>query len=63
VVEVPGPVPRHRFTHALVRGTLYRGLSVARRVALHRKVAEAIEAVHPASDDHLPALAYAVLPR
>jgi predicted ATPase/class 3 adenylate cyclase/DNA-binding SARP family transcriptional activator len=58
LVEVPGPVPRHRFTHALVRGTLYAGLSAARRVTLHRKVAEAIETVHPASDDHLPALAY-----
>jgi class 3 adenylate cyclase len=58
VVEVPGPMPRHRFTHALVRGTLYGSLSTARRVTLHRKVAEAIEAVHPASDDHLPALAY-----
>jgi len=58
VVEVPGPMPRHRFTHALVRGTLYGSLSTARRVTLHRKVAEAIEALHPASDDHLPALAY-----
>jgi predicted ATPase/DNA-binding SARP family transcriptional activator/class 3 adenylate cyclase len=58
VVEVPGAVPRHRFTHALVRGTLYSGLSNARRVTLHRKVAEAIEAVHTGSDDHLPALAY-----
>jgi DNA-binding SARP family transcriptional activator len=58
VVEVPGPRPRHRFTHALVRGTLYGDLSVARRVALHRKVAQAIETVLPASDDRLPALAY-----
>ncbi|MGH9008861.1 MAG: ATP-binding protein, partial [Acidimicrobiia bacterium] len=58
VVEVPGPVPRHRFTHALVRDTLYGDLSAARRVTLHRKVALAIEAVHPDSDDRLPALAY-----
>jgi DNA-binding SARP family transcriptional activator/DNA polymerase III delta prime subunit len=58
VLEVPGPVPRHRFTHALVRGTLYSDLSAARRSTLHRKVALAIEAVHPGSDDHLPALAY-----
>ena len=58
VVEVPGPVPRHRFTHALVRGTLYGELSAARRVTLHRKVALAIEAVHPGADDRLPALAY-----
>jgi DNA-binding SARP family transcriptional activator/class 3 adenylate cyclase len=58
VVEVPGRVPRHRFAHALVRGTLYGELSAARRVTLHRKVALAIEAVHPGSDDRLPALAY-----
>jgi len=58
VIEVPGPIPRHRFTHALVRSTLYGELSSARRVTLHRKVAQAIEAVHPGSDDLLPALAY-----
>jgi DNA-binding SARP family transcriptional activator/DNA polymerase III delta prime subunit len=58
VVEVPGPVPRHRFTHALVRGTLYGDLSAARRATLHRKVAVAIEAVHPGRDERLPALAY-----
>jgi class 3 adenylate cyclase len=56
LVEVPGP--RYRFSHALVRATLYDELSGARRVALHRRVAQAIEAVHGASlDDHLPALA------
>jgi class 3 adenylate cyclase len=50
---------RYRFAHALVRDTLYEGLSAARRVDLHRKVAEAIEAVHAgALDDHLPALAH-----
>jgi hypothetical protein len=59
VVEAPGPVPRNRFTHALVRGTLYDELSAARRVALHRRVAEAIEALHGHDlDDHLPALAH-----
>ena len=59
VVEVPGPVPRNRFSHALVRATLYDELSAARRVALHRKVAEAIEALHgDRLDDHLPALAH-----
>jgi class 3 adenylate cyclase/tetratricopeptide (TPR) repeat protein len=59
LVEVPGPVPRHRFAHALVRATLYEELSAARRVALHRKVAEAIESLHASDlDDHLPALAH-----
>ncbi len=59
VVEVAGPVPRNRFSHALVRATLYDELSAARRVALHRKVAEAIEALHGDHlDDHFPALAH-----
>jgi class 3 adenylate cyclase len=59
VVEVPGPVPRNRFAHALVRATLYDEMSAARRFSLHRKVAEAIEGVHAGHlDDHLPALAH-----
>lgn len=57
VLEVPGP--SYRFTHALVRDTLYDELSAARRVALHRRVAEVIEELHGgALDDHLPALAH-----
>jgi predicted ATPase len=59
VVEVAGAAPRYRFAHALVRDTLYAGLSAARRTTLHRRVAEAIEAVHSGGlDDHLPALAH-----
>jgi len=57
VVEVEGR--RFRFGHALVRATLYDELSGPRRVVLHRRVAEAIEAVHAHNlDDHLPALAH-----
>ena len=57
LVEVPGP--RYRFSHALVRATLYDELTGARRVALHRRVAQAIESLHGrALDDHLPALAH-----
>jgi class 3 adenylate cyclase len=57
LVEVPGP--RYRFAHALVRATLYEELTGARRVALHRRVAQAIETLHGrALDDHLPALAH-----
>jgi DNA-binding SARP family transcriptional activator len=59
VIEVRSPAPRYRFTHALVRDTLYGELSAARRVTLHRRVGEAIEAVHAGRlDDHLPALAH-----
>ncbi len=59
LVEVPGAVPRNRFAHALVRATLYDELTAARRVALHRRVAEGIEARYVGHlDDHLPALAH-----
>jgi class 3 adenylate cyclase len=59
VVEAPGPATGYRFAHALVRHTLYDGLSAGRRVSLHRRVAQAIEAVYGAAlDDHLPALAH-----
>ncbi|MGH9038353.1 MAG: ATP-binding protein [Acidimicrobiia bacterium] len=59
VLEVAGLAGRYRFAHALVRDSLYDGLSAARRVTLHRRVAEAIEAVHATQlDDHLPALAH-----
>jgi class 3 adenylate cyclase/tetratricopeptide (TPR) repeat protein len=50
---------RYRFGHALVRATLYDEMTAVRRVALHRRVAEAIETIHAgALDDHLPALAH-----
>jgi len=50
---------RVRFSHALVRTTLYESLTGARRIALHRRVAEAIETKYAgALDDHLPALAH-----
>jgi len=59
VVEVPGPVPRNRFTHALVRDTLYDALSAVRRQSTHRRMAEAIEAIQAGRlDDFLPALAH-----
>ena len=58
VTEIGGTL-RVRFSHALVRATLYDGLSAARRGDLHRRVAEALETVHArALDDHLPALAH-----
>jgi len=57
VVDEPGS--RCRFSHALVRATLYEELTATRRVALHRKVGQAIEALHAGHlSDHLPALAH-----
>ncbi len=53
------PKGRYRFAHALVRDTLYEGLSVMRRATLHRQVAEAIETIHAGRlDEYLPALAH-----
>ena len=59
VSEIPGIGARYRFSHALVRDTLYAELSGPRRTALHKRVAEAIEAVHRGHlQDHLPALTH-----
>jgi DNA-binding SARP family transcriptional activator/tetratricopeptide (TPR) repeat protein len=59
VSEAPGSSLRQRFTHALVRATLYDGLSAARRARLHRGVGEAIERVFAGRlDEHLPELAH-----
>jgi len=50
---------RYRFSHALVRATLYESLTAARRVSLHRRTAEAIETIHAtALDDFVPSLAH-----
>ncbi|MGH8976034.1 MAG: ATP-binding protein, partial [Acidimicrobiia bacterium] len=58
VAEIPGTA-RIRFSHALVRATLYDELTGARRTALHRRVGESVEALHAgALDDYLPALAH-----
>lgn len=48
----------YRFSHVLVRDTLYEGLGVAVRARLHQRAGEALEAVHgPGDGRHLTALA------
>jgi hypothetical protein len=47
----------YAFAHALVRHTVYRGLSFARRARLHRRVGEALEAVGDVGSN-VEALAY-----
>jgi DNA-binding SARP family transcriptional activator len=44
VVEAPGRPGRYSFSHALIRETLYEGMSAPRRARIHRRVGEALEA-------------------
>jgi len=46
VSEVPGAPGRLRFSHVLIRDTLYEGLTPAGRVRLHRLAADALEALY-----------------
>ncbi|MGH2716504.1 MAG: ATP-binding protein, partial [Thermoleophilaceae bacterium] len=59
VSEVPGVIGRMRFAHALIRDAAYHGLTRSRRVQLHRKVGEALEALYSSDlDPHLAELAH-----
>ncbi len=55
VAESPAQPDRYSFSHALIRETLYDGMSNARRARTHRRVGEALEAED--SDRNLTALA------
>ncbi len=55
--EVPGGDARYRFSHDLVRETVYRDLGAARRSLLHLRVADAIERLHGDDPKRLPELA------
>ena len=58
VQEVPGTAGRYTFTHALVRETLYGGLTKARRARLHRRVAETLERLSPPGREPIADLAF-----
>ena len=47
VMESPGEPGRYSFAHALIRETLYGGMSSARRARIHRRVGVALEESHP----------------
>jgi predicted ATPase len=51
VSDVPGSPGRLRFAHVLIRDTLYDGLPAARRVRLHRRVAQTLEDLYGESLD------------
>ena len=59
LTSVPGALGRLRFGHALVRETLYEGLTTPRRVQLHRRAGEALEALYAKDQEpHLAELAH-----
>ena len=51
-----GPKGRYSFVHALVRSALYEEVPTTRRLRLHRRIGEALEASDP--DRHIDQLAY-----
>jgi tetratricopeptide (TPR) repeat protein len=57
VAEVPGPAGAFEFSHSLIRRTLLEQLSTARRLRLHRQIAEVLESL-PAGTDQVEVLAY-----
>jgi len=46
LLEPEGPPGSYRFSHALIRETLYDELSTARRIRLHHRIGETLEALH-----------------
>ena len=59
VLRETGRVGRYAFAHALVRATLYDGISQLRRARLHGRVGEALAELRAADlDPHLPQLAH-----
>ncbi len=59
VADEPGTPGRFTFKHALVRETVYDALSQTRRVRLHKRVGEALAAIHARDlDPYLGELAH-----
>ena len=59
VVDVPDGLGRFRFAHALMRESIYDGLSPARRLLLHRRVGDVLEEIYAgAVGPHLGELAH-----
>jgi tetratricopeptide (TPR) repeat protein len=59
VAPVPGTLGRFRFTHDLIRETLYDELAPGRRVSLHRRIADTLQSLYgTAPEAFLAELAY-----
>jgi DNA-binding SARP family transcriptional activator/tetratricopeptide (TPR) repeat protein len=62
VSGVPDTPGRLRFTHVLIRDALYEGVTAARRIGLHRRVVDALEALYgQSSGQHFTELAHHAL--
>jgi predicted ATPase/DNA-binding SARP family transcriptional activator len=57
LTDVPGTLDRYAFSHSLFRQTVYEGIPKTRRTALHRRLAEVLEARHGADPRHVSELA------
>jgi DNA-binding SARP family transcriptional activator len=57
VIEAPARPGICGFSHALIRETLYEGMSVSRRARIHRRIGEALERTGGKDDGTLIALA------
>jgi DNA-binding SARP family transcriptional activator len=59
IEEVPGPLGRLRFGHALIREALYEEIPATYRLRLHSRVAEVLEELYAGSvEAHLAELAF-----
>lgn len=59
VEEVPGPVVKYQFRHALMQQTLAENLSAGRKVRLHARIGEALEIAYGDNPgDHTAQLAH-----
>ncbi len=59
VDEVTGTVEQYQFSHALIQQTLSQEITASRRVRIHARIGEALEALHGNnSEDHAAELAY-----
>jgi tetratricopeptide (TPR) repeat protein len=59
VTEVPDALGHYSFGHALIRETLYDHLSRGRRIELHRRIGEVLEATYASDPEpHLAELAH-----
>jgi class 3 adenylate cyclase len=58
VVEMEGAAGRYRFSHALIRETLYDELRTTHRLRLHRRVADVLESLAGSDESRLAELSH-----